>query len=325
MVTRETKIDIEIARSFISAETVRAIVADSYDLGEVVSCKLFSKLLRTQDNDHYLLTMKDGTEYVFRLYQAGEGIGRQESDYLFEIDWLTHLHKQGVLVSYAIAHKDGGHLGYMDAPEGRRYYALFTMIDGQAMDAKDPDQLFALGQAMAQIHLASKGFTSKHKRYKTDLNYLIDEPIARIRSFWGEHRVAELETLEVSAVALRKKVETLLGKAGTDEGVWGVIGGDFHGANTRFNEDDELGFFNFDLCGYGWWAYDIAVFLSNTPAVQTKSALSEAFFAGYYSVRPLRPEEHEAVASFISIRRIWLMGSFALGDGLAGHTFVASA
>ena len=51
---------------------------------------------------------------------------------------------------------------------------------------------------------------------------------------------------------------------------------------------------------------------------------AEAFFAGYFSVRQLTDEEHAAVAPFLTIRRVWLMGAFAREDGLVGHTFMGS-
>ena len=41
---------------------------------------------------------------------------------------------------------------------------------------------------------------------------------------------------------------------------WGIIGGDFHGWNLHFTENNELTLFDFDLCGYGWRAFDLAVY-----------------------------------------------------------------
>ena len=55
---------IRIVRSFISAESVAEIVAAEYDCPAPVSAKLFTKLLRTQDNDHYLVTTGDGKQYA---------------------------------------------------------------------------------------------------------------------------------------------------------------------------------------------------------------------------------------------------------------------
>jgi Ser/Thr protein kinase RdoA (MazF antagonist) len=51
--------------------------------------------------------------------------------------------------------------------------------------------------------------------------------------------------------------------------------------------------------------------------------LSEAFFAGYYAVRPLSNNEHEAISPLLTIRRVWLTGTFSVVDGIVGHTFIA--
>jgi Ser/Thr protein kinase RdoA (MazF antagonist) len=59
--------------------------------------------------------------------------------------------------------------------------------------------------------------------------------------------------------------------------------------------------------------------------LQSSEGLTEAFFAGYYSVRRLSREEHAAVSPFLTLRRIWRMGLFALDSGLAGYTFLAPA
>ena len=51
-------------------------------------------MLRTQDNDHYLVTAQNGDKFVVRVYQVGMRLERQESDYLYELDWLYFLEKE---------------------------------------------------------------------------------------------------------------------------------------------------------------------------------------------------------------------------------------
>lgn len=315
---------IKVARSFIASDALADVVANQYDLGEPVSCKMFSKLLRTQDNDHYRVNVA-GKRYVVRVYQQGDSLGRQESDYLFELDWLLFMKDQGLPVSYPLRRRDGSLLGSLDAPEGRRYYAVFTFAPGQSMSATNPEQLYTCGRYMALIHNRSKAFHSDHERMPIDMSCLFDKPIERIKRSWGPRRAINLDILLTSAEEARQEVYTLLGEpSAEDSGVWGVIGGDFHNVSVHF-VDDLPTFFNFDRCGYGWRAYDIAAFLSNTNLLQAAEDYSEAFFAGYYAERPLSREEHMAVSPFLTLRRIWRMGLFALDDGLAGYTFMAPA
>lgn len=61
--------------------------------------------------------------------------------------------------------------------------------------------------------------------------------------------------------------------------------------------------FDFDFCGLGWRAYDIATFLSgeSTEAAQT-------FLAGYEEVRRVTREELNALPLFQIAQSIWLLG-----------------
>ena len=313
---------IRIARSFIAAESVAEIVAAEYDCPPPVSAKLFSKLLRTQDNDHYLVTAGDGQQYAFRLYQQGNRFRKVESDYLYEMDWLNFLKDHQLPVSYPIRRRDGGYLGRLDAPEGTRYYALFSLAYGDPMSLKDPEQLYTMGETMGRVHVVSNDFTSPHTRKPIDLTYLLDRPLERIGRTWTDDRVANLDLVTAAAEEARDELAGLLGKFPADG--WGPIGGDFHQGSVFFDETNRPTFFNFDLCGPGWRAYDVAAFLSNSNLMHAPAERAEAFFAGYFSVRQLTDEEHAAVAPFLTIRRVWLMGAFAREDGLVGHTFMGS-
>jgi Ser/Thr protein kinase RdoA (MazF antagonist) len=281
-------------------------------------------MVRTQDNDHYRVRAEDDTRYVARIYQLGKHLGRKESDYLFELDWLNFLKKEGLPISYPIARKDGSYLGSVNAPEGIRYYALFSFAHGSEMSLSNEQQLYRCGEEMARIHLVSNQYEPKHERASMDLEYLVDRPIEHIMSLWDERRDEDMDIVLTSAAEAKEDILALLRNEESTKDSWGPIGGDFHNASTRFDADGNPTFFNFDLCGYGWRAYDIASFLLNTGLMHKSTDLSEAFFAGYYSVRPLSRNEHAAISPFLTIRRIWLTGSFTIADGMAGHTFIAS-
>ncbi|MBP7999472.1 MAG: phosphotransferase [Chloroflexi bacterium] len=313
--------DVRVLRSFIAPDSLAEIINDEYVFDTPVTCKMFSKLLRTQDNDHYQVKTA-GQKYVARIYQPGERLMRHESDYLFELDWLTFLRDRGCPVSYPIRRRDGGYLGKLNAPEGLRYYALFSFASGEPMSEHSEDQFYRIGEKMAHIHIASNEYNSTHGRQLSDLAFLVDRPLERIKLFWNESDFEDLDLLVTSAEEAKEEITRLLGSTPTND-AWGVIGGDFHSTNVHFDETGNPTFFNFDLCSYGWRAYDIATFLANTNLLHAPVEYSEAFFAGYYSVRPLTQAEHQAIEPFLTIRRIWLMGSFAVKDGMAGYTFMA--
>jgi Ser/Thr protein kinase RdoA (MazF antagonist) len=315
---------IRVARSFVAAGALAELIAAEYELPEPVSCKLFSKLLRTQDNDHYLVAASDGRQFVARVYQQGDRLQRQESDYQYELEWLNFLKSRQLPVSGPICRRNGHYLGSLLAPEGVRYYALFDLAQGTTLSLKNSEQLHCFGAKMAEIHVVSNDFHATHARQPLDLDNLLDRPLAKLRQIWAEERSGDLEKLVNTAEEARQEITNLFDDGeGADR--WGPIGGDFHSNNVHFDGDDQPTFFNFDLCGYGWRAYDIASFLLNTNLMHTSTQVSEDFFSGYYSVRPLSPNEHESIAHFMTVRRVWLTATFTMAQGLAGHSFIGPA
>lgn len=315
---------IRVARSFVAADALAEIISDEYDFGGPVTCKLFSKMLRTQDNDHYLVTAPDGSKCVARVYQEGSSLGRGASDYQYELDWLMFLHQRDIPVSYPLQRKDGQLLGSVRAPEGKRYYALFSLAVGQPLSLHSESQLFKMGEQMARIHMASNEFESEHYRQPMDLSELVDKPIERIKQFFADEHTPDLDLLVIAAEEAKSEIEALIANEVTSDDGWGPIGGDFHQASVFFTKDNKPTFFNFDRCGPGWRSYDIASFLFNSNLMHSADEhLVEAFFAGYFSIRQLSDNEHSAIAPFLTIRRIWHTGLFALSEGLAGHTFIA--
>lgn len=312
---------IQVTRSFVAADALAEVIAESYPFDGPVTCKLFSKMLRTQDNDHYQVTA-GGKKYVARIYQQGDPIGRQESDYQFELAWLNHLKANGIPVSYPIARRDGSYLGSVNAPEGIRYYALFSFAPGEPMTADDPDQLWVVGQQMARVHQVSNNFVTPYHRQAMDMAFLVDHSIERIKRYWNNNLDDQLDILITSGEEAKEEVMSLLNSDQQAADKWGPIGGDFHPVSTHF-QDNEPCFFNFDLCGQGWRAYDIAVFLLNTNLLHQDPELAESFFEGYYSVRPLSANEYETISPFMTIRRVWLAGTFSVRNRIVGHTFVA--
>jgi Ser/Thr protein kinase RdoA (MazF antagonist) len=316
---------IRIARSFIAADSLAELIQADYAFAPPVRCQLISKMLRTQDNDHYLVTTGQGQRYVARIYQNGDQLERQESDYLYELDWLQFLKGQGLPVAAPVARTDGRYLQAVQAPEGLRYVALFNRAEGVTMSLKNEEQLYAFGSKMAEIHVVSNQYQTNHARQSIDLAFLADQSIARLQKNWGGGRQDDLDMITEMAEQAKGEIEALVKNPEHTSDGWGPIGGDFHPNNVHFDEKGQPTFFNFDLCGYGWRAYDIATFLLTSNLLHEPPNFSEAFFAGYYSARPLSDNEHRAISPLMTLRRVWLTGYFSRTDGLIGHTFLASA
>ena len=81
---------IRIARSFIAADSLAEVVSNNYDIAGPISCKMFSKLLRTQDNDHYRVNA-GYLPLTHWLHDPERGGGRIIGEACHFIDYLTFL------------------------------------------------------------------------------------------------------------------------------------------------------------------------------------------------------------------------------------------
>lgn len=117
---------LRVHHSLIAADALVNVVANAYDLGPAVACRLLS----TGSNDHYLITSST-TVAVLRVYHHDHPWLASPAHYQFELDWLDDLHQHHAPVSYPLPQRDGTLLGALLAPEGMRYYALFSFAPGR--------------------------------------------------------------------------------------------------------------------------------------------------------------------------------------------------
>jgi Ser/Thr protein kinase RdoA (MazF antagonist) len=231
-------------------------------------------------NDTYKVEAA-GTAYFLRVYRAGWR-SREEID--TELAMLRHLADCGVSVSAPLARRDGEMLTMLDCAEGERLAALFTAAPGREVDYKafTEEQACAYGEAAASIHGAADSYSGPRSRPPLDL--------------------AQLGLIEAVA-----------------EPEIGFCHGDFHGQNAS-ESGGVFTFYDFDCCGWGFRAYDLAVFpwafaVGESPPERIES-MGRAFLRGYRRRRPIAAGDLAAIPAFAAIRQIWLMG---LHLGLAGR------
>jgi Ser/Thr protein kinase RdoA (MazF antagonist) len=130
-----------------------------------------------------------------------------------------------------------------------------------------------------------------------------------------QHRKEDFMIIKTAA----NRLEELLKEQPLEDLNWGICHGDLHG-NTNISYRDDMSYthYDFDLCGYGWRAYDIAEFrlarevrLGHDP--EKLELIWKAFVDGYKSVRDLSELDIKTVPIFVGIRQLWLM-SLCLKD-----------
>jgi Ser/Thr protein kinase RdoA (MazF antagonist) len=88
----------------------------------------------------------------------------------------------------------------------------------------------------------------------------------------------------------------------------GFCHGDLQGYHANLSPDGTLTFFDFDCGGFGYRAYDLAVFLwccRLEDAVTTRWA---TFLESYREIRSIHDLDVQAVPLFVCARYLWHMG-----------------
>jgi Ser/Thr protein kinase RdoA (MazF antagonist) len=288
----------QVIRSILSPRALLAEVARRYALVPT-TCRLLKRGL----NDTYHVTAVDG-QYILRVYRAE---WRSASAIEYELELLCHLASRGVSVAVPLRTKEDQLVWSVSAPEGMRHVVLFSYAHGTRVSWTSEDDANLIGRVAAAIHTASDDFVSEHSRPPIDLAYLIEAPLVAIRPFLA-HRPDDLAFLEQFAGRLKARGDEL------DALDWGVCHGDFGPKNIHVATDRSLTVFDFDLCGPGWRAYDLALIQWVATDHQT-DGLWEAFLRGYASVRPLSADDVNAIPFFHAAAHVASLGLFAENVG----------
>ena len=224
---------------------------------------------------------------------------------------LNYLKSQGQPVSYPMPMDDGEYLTVVDAPEGVRYVVLFTEAAGKLPEFTY-DECRQYGELVASLHACMDKQPEDKRRFHLDFRHLVDEPLIHIAPFLA-HRPEEFERLQQTCEHLKSELDGLLQQSTPQ---YGCCHGDHHGDNVHLDDTGRMTVFDFDCYGYGWRAYDIAVFLwqlSGSTGIKGSSKGEgpmrwRAFIEGYSKIRSLTKNELKATQLFVPIRRIWWMG-----------------
>lgn len=305
-----------LVASILSSDALTQRVLGRYALDEPVRCRFFHHGVNDTFQVH-----AGRTRYFLRVYRAG---WRTKPQIAAELDMLLHLRDDGIAVSSPIQRKDGRYMTRVDAAEGVRWAVLFTAAAG----GRVPPTLrncSAYGELVARIHTSLDRRPRDPRRFDLDRQHLIDGPLQHLERVL-EHRPADLDFLRDAGAGLGEQLESLP-RCGPQ---YGNCHGDHHGGNVHADDNGHLTLFDFDCYGYGWRAYDLAVYLwqASLKFGQSGSGKGRAtrrwnvFLEGYETVRTLDAAERDATRLFVPIRHLWLMGLHAQGSDVWGNSWM---
>ena len=287
--------EVSIVVSLVDPSTISKIVEKYYDFEGPVKTTILSIGI----NDIYLVETEN-KKYVLRLSRGDKYLTMTASEFQFELEWLEFLNQHEIPVSYPIRRLDNQLYGLIQAPEGPRFFALFSYAEGTT--DMNVEQAYILGKTLAQLHMASDKFKTTLNRNHLSIDNLITDSIKRIKDFFGDTDQKTCAYLDGLAENLTQQISEL----DLDNLNYGIVGGDVHGHNQHVTKDNHITMFDFEFCAYGYRVYDIATFKWSRGS--TDIELWHSFLDGYQSIRKLSDSELKAIDIFVKIRNLWWMG-----------------
>jgi Ser/Thr protein kinase RdoA (MazF antagonist) len=285
--------------SNLQADALVRQVLTYYPIGEVARCRFHARGL----NDTYKVETSGGQAYFLRIYRAG---WRSREEIEAELAVLQHLARRKVDVSIPVMRTDEELLTLLDCAEGGRWAVLFTAAPGEEVDFKSytKEQAGQYGEAAAAIHHAADKLADRLQRAALDLDLLLGRPLSLIKPVIAD-RGDDVAYVEHLAKRLRSSVENAVGLE------QGFCHGDLHGHNAGY-AGGVFTVYDFDCCGWGYRAYDLAVFpwafAVGEQEPERIESMGRAFLDGYLHYRPVNPIDIAAIPAFVAIRQIWLIG-----------------
>jgi len=280
-----------ITYSTLAPQALVDRILSRYGVGEITSCVFWMRGL----SDIYLVETHDN-RYVLRVSHAH---WRSKAEIEFELELLAFLHENYIPVAYPLRTENEQLAIEIAAPEGKRYASLFTYAAGQvAVGDLNKVQAQKLGETLAKLHHTAQDFQCDAARPHLTINYLLDDSFGVLSPFFNEKARAYMH----EAIAQIKEQIEYLPKTLP---MWSVCWGDPHSGNVHFTETNEITLFDFDQCGYGWRAFDIAKFLQVTLQAGISPSVRTAFLHGYQSVQPLQEIELKCMQPLMQAAQIW--------------------
>ena len=249
-------------------------------------------------NATFSVSTQSGQKYALRLNINST---RTVSNIQAETQWVRDLARIPLInVPTPIASLDDQYLvSAHHADSGQTIYGvMYSWLEGEEI-GDDPtlNQLHTVGRAMALLHENSANFT---------LTDGAELPIFN-DFFWGtedflfssQSKVPprDRELLKKAHDLIMKYIDELYATSAVH-----IIHADLHGWNLMWHED-QLSIFDFDDCGYGVEAQDIAVALYYLDTPEQDAALLD----GYKSIRPLPVYSEKAMKALLLQRRLLLL------------------
>ena len=233
-------------------------------------------------NSNFLLTTADA-KYILTIYESSAN-GVAAADLPFFLGLMLHLSAQGLSCPVPLARKDGGLISTIK----NKPAALVSFLEGRSVKTPRPEHCRALGAAMAQMHLAGDGF---------ELTRPNNHGLGNWQALF-ERCHSRADEVSPDLTRAMERELTRLKENWPDNLPTGIIHADLFPDNVFFMQGDMSGLIDFYFACNDFYAYDLAIAL-NAWCFEADATFNvtkaRALLSGYQNLRPLAPEEIDAV------------------------------
>jgi Ser/Thr protein kinase RdoA (MazF antagonist) len=248
----------------------------------------------------------DGGRYVLRVQRPdGPAVAQVRS----ELAWLAALRREtDLVVPQPVPTRDRELVTVVADPAvpEPRTCVLCRWVEGRFVDERlGPPQLYALGEFTARLQLHGARMNGLDRGRVDDLT---DFGRSQVNGFSDVvlDRAVERAGGDGQVRAAVERARAVRAELGFGADVFGLVHGDLHQENYLFHRGGVRAI-GFDGCGFGHYAYDLAVTLSELAHLPQREALREALLDGYRSIRPAAATTDPGVlAAFVALRRVQL-------------------
>ena len=282
--------DMTIDEQIASMDGCLAEILGQYDLGEYEA-----ESINHEFNSTFKVTTASGAKFALRI---NVNSSRTPENLNAEIFWIQAI--KSVTVPKPVLNRAGDAIshGWHDATGRQLAAVLYTWLEGEEPgDEPTEEQLFAIGAAMAKLHIESAGMVLPAGCELTDYT----------DAFWGEKNLLTGPESKLTPEE-QSKVTEVLAKVSTalvelrGESPLQPIHADMHPWNVMWHEG-EIAVFDFDDSGMGLPIQDLmtALYYLDTPEQDA------AMLAGYASVAPVPKHTPEQRRLLMLQRRLLLL------------------
>jgi homoserine kinase type II len=256
----------------VAAEDLAAFLA-GYELGELLAYKGIAEGV---ENSNFLLHTDRGY-FILTLYEKRVAA----ADLPFFLGLMEHLAARGLNCPQPVKNRDGRVLGRLAG----RPAAIVTFLDGMWIRRPNPGHCGAVGEALAQLHLAGVDFPLRRANALS---------VAGWRPLYAASQAKNADLVQPGLT------DALAAELAQLEHAWprdlpqGVIHADLFPDNVFFLHDRLSGLIDFYFACTDTLAYDLAICL-NAWCFETDHSYNvtkgRALLQGYAGKRPLSSDE----------------------------------